>query len=189
MKTKYSAGIICASLLVMLAGIRTSVAAEEVRSVTWSPHMAGIGCHMNMGPTGARAWMRGYQFQVMTVDRGSPADGVIERGDLIIAAGGTEFGEKADPRMTLGKAIGAAEAKDGILKLEIIRDGRTKTVKVVLPVTGPFSATWPYDCAKSKLILFQACDYLAKAQMPDGEIVTDGSAGLFPRGHSAARFR
>lgn len=137
---------------------------------------------MNMGPTGARVWMRDYQFQVMTVDAGSPADGALQRGDLIIAADGAEFGEKADPRMTLGNAIGAAEADDGILKLKIIRDGKKKTVKVELPVTGAFSSTWPYNCMKSKRILYQACDYLAKAQMPDGEIMTDGSAGLFPGG-------
>lgn len=137
---------------------------------------------MNMGPTGVRVWVRDYQFQVMTVDAGSPADGVLLRGDIIVAADGIEFGEKADPRMTLGNAIGAAEADDGILTLKIIRDGKRKTVEIPLPVTGPFSRTWPYNCMKSRRILYEACDYLVKAQMPDGEIVTDGSAGLFPAG-------
>ena len=42
------------------------------------------------------------------------------------------------------------------------RDGKTEEVVVKLPVLGTYSATAPYDCPKSKRILEQGCEALAK---------------------------
>lgn len=154
----------------------------DVKAVSWSPHAASAGCHMNMGPTGARVWMRGFQFEIMAVDAGSPADGVLSRGDLVLGVAGTNFSATADSRMALGSAIGRAEATDGALHLTIQRDGHQRGVSVKLPVTGPFSATWPYGCAKSQRILDETCVYLREAQLPDGSIVTDGGMGTYLAG-------
>jgi hypothetical protein len=162
--------------------IPNSATKSPVTPVTWSPHGAHLGCQMNMGPTGVRVWLRGFQFEVMTVDAGSPADGVLQPGDRIMGVGKAVFGDDADSRMLLGNAIGDAEATNGKLKLTIRRAGRKRRVTVPLTVTGPFSETWPYDCAKSQRILHDACVYLREAQFPDGHVVTDGGMGTFLSG-------
>ncbi len=174
-----------------LAG--TAAARGDVKAVTWSPH-AKPSCQMNMGPTGARAWMRGHQFEVVRVDKASPADGILEVGDRVVGAGRTTFSDDRDSRMILGDAIGEAEAKGGDLRLDLLRHGKKRKVTVRLPVTGPFSNTWPYDCSKSQRILHEACMYLREAQFPKGQIVTDGGIGTYLGGllflaSGDARFR
>ena len=154
----------------------------EVKAVAWSPHGSGADCRMNMGPTGAQAWMRGYQFQVMAVDAGSPAEGVLRPGDLVVGADGATFSSAADSRMTLGNAIGKAEATDGGLRLAIQRDGLAQQVTVKLAVLGTFAPTWPYGCAKSQRVLHEACEYLLESQLPSGELVADGGMGTFLTG-------
>lgn len=154
-------------------------AVDDVLPVEWSPHGGWSGCHMNMGPTGARVWMRGYQFEVMTVDKGAPADGVLFPGDRVVGVEDVTFSSNADSRMTLGDAIGRAEATDGKLELAVRRDGRAQRVTLRLAAMGPFAANWPYGCMKSQRVLHGACEYLLEAQLPDGSIVTDGGMGTF----------
>jgi hypothetical protein len=70
----------------------------------------------NLGPTGARGWMHSNKMEtsearqvlITEVDEGSPADGVLQPGDVILGVAGRPFAY--DPRTELGKAIGAAEA-------------------------------------------------------------------------------
>jgi hypothetical protein len=100
------------------------------------------------------------QIAITKVDKGSPADGVLKVGDVILGIDGKAF--SSDPRVAIGRALTAAEAATGNLKLSVWRDGNTSEVAVQLPVLGSYSATAPYDCPKSKLILEQACDALAK---------------------------
>lgn len=171
-------GVVCLLLSVMV--VRTEAGA--VRLVEWSPHGAKVGCLMNMGPTGVRVWIRGFQFEVVTVDAGSPADGILMPGDRVIGVASTAFSAEADSRITLGNAIGLAEATDGALNLTVARDGSTLNLTVKLPVTGPFAASWPYGCAKSQRVLHEACESVLKAQFPSGEVVTDGGIGTFLSG-------
>ena len=49
--------------------------------------------------------MRGYQFQVMAIDYGSPAYRVLELSDFITGVDGQVFGPDVDPRIAFGKAI------------------------------------------------------------------------------------
>jgi hypothetical protein len=168
--------------LALVLPVVVAAAEVAVKPVAWSPHSDGFGCHMNMGPTGVRVWMRGYRFQVMAVDAGSPADGVLQSGDWIMGVAGTRFSGDVDSRMTLGNAIGRAEETDGRLALAIRRDGKDRHVVLQLAVTGPYAATWPYGCAKSQRVLHEACAYLLKAQFPDGAVVTDGGMGTFLSG-------
>ena len=53
-----------------------------------------------LGPTGARGWVYGWggqtsesrQILVTAVTKGSPADGVLKEGDVILGTGGRRFG-------------------------------------------------------------------------------------------------
>jgi len=123
----------------------------------------------NLGPTGLRGWMfcdklvttDARQIVITVVDQGSPADGVIAVGDVLLGVGGKPFTD--DPRTELGRAITAAEtqAGDGRLVLTRWRAGNVEEVTVPLPVLGSFSATAPYDCGKSHRILAQGLRTLA----------------------------
>jgi len=77
----------------------------------------------NLGPTGATGWIysvdlrKARQIEVLEVDKGSPADGILIQGDVILGAGGRAF--DGDPRKCLARAITEAETGQGrgILKL------------------------------------------------------------------------
>lgn len=122
----------------------------------------------NLGPTGARGWIysnrlettEARQIYITQVDKGSPSDGILRIGDVILGVSNREF--RFDPRTELGKAITAAEATNGDLKLTRWRDGETETVTVKLPVLGSYSATAPFDCPKSAKIFEQGCAALAE---------------------------
>jgi hypothetical protein len=102
------------------------------------------------------------QISITKVEKGSPADGILAVGDVILGVGGKPF--SYDPRTELGKALTAAESEAGGGKLALTRwrAGRTEEITVKLPVLGSYSATAPYDCPKSKRILEQGCKALAK---------------------------
>lgn len=138
----------------------------------------------NLGPTGLRGWiytkpatyfdsMQGRttaasrQILITHVGIGSPADGVMKVNDVILGVGGSLFTD--DARKTFGIAIGEAEkvANQGILKLTRWRDGKTEDVQIKLKVMGSYSATAPYDCSKSQLILADACRILEKEPLKD----------------------
>jgi hypothetical protein len=131
-----------------------------------------------LGPTGARGWMWGRgmettaarQILITKVDKGSPADGVLEVGDVILGVGGKPF--DSDPRRALGQAIAEAEkAKNkGRLRLIRWRKGTKEAVVVGLKVMGSYSHTAPLDCPKSKRILEQGCRSLAARKL-DNSIV------------------
>ncbi len=137
----------------------------------------------NLGPTGARGWMfsdklvttDARQIAITVVDKGSPADGVMAVGDVLLGAGGKAF--SFDPRTELGRAITAAETEAGGGKLALTRwrAGKSEEVVVKLPVMGTFSATAPFDCPKSKRILEQGIKALAaRVAAPEYARKTDG---------------
>jgi hypothetical protein len=130
---------------------------------------AGAKHDWNLGPTGLRGWMfcdkmvttDARQISITKVEKGSPADGLLAVGDVILGVGGKPF--SYDPRTELGKAITTAESQAGGGKLTLTRwrTGKSEEVAVKLPVLGTYSATAPYDCPKSKRILEQGCKALA----------------------------
>ncbi len=123
----------------------------------------------NLGPTGARGWIFSHrletsearQIRITKVEEGSPADGLIRVGDVILGVDGKEF--NGDPRVIFGKAITAAEteAERGELNLLRWRDGKTESVVLQIPVLGSYSATAPWDCSKSEQILERGLTALA----------------------------
>lgn len=124
----------------------------------------------NLGPTGARGWMwvmrlrsdLSRQILITKVETGSPAEGVLKVGDVILGIDGKLF--NSDARIAFGRAITQAEKEEnkGILNLTRWRDGVTETVQLNIGVMGSYSKLSPFDCPKSKKILDNACKYIVK---------------------------
>ncbi len=122
----------------------------------------------NLGATGARGWMHSdklctteaRQISVTKVEKGTPADGLLAPGDVLLGVGGKAFA--FDPRTELGRALTRAEAEGGKLLLTRWRAGRAEEVGLTLPVLGAYGVTAPYDCPKSRRVLEQGCAALAR---------------------------
>lgn len=126
----------------------------------------------NLGATGARGWMfsdkmvtsDARQIAVASVEKNSPADGVLSVGDVILGVAGNPF--SYDARTEIGRAITDAETDaetgGGNLKLIRWRDGKQDWVKLRIPPLGSYSSTAPYGCLKSERVLQQGCQTLAK---------------------------
>ncbi|MCX6879610.1 MAG: DUF6288 domain-containing protein [Verrucomicrobia bacterium] len=143
-----------------------------------------------LGPTGAIGWFHGSEIVVREVIPGSPADGLIKEGDVIVAADGHELGP--DPRVGMGYAVADAQARDGRLGLTIYRDGGFLPVVVPLPVLGATPAAWPLDGGnKSAVVHRQFCDHLAATQSTDGEFgerPASSASGLILLAHPDPRY-
>lgn len=125
----------------------------------------------NLGPTGLRGAMWVWsmvttdarQILVTKVDKGSPADGVVAVGDVILGAGGGKFA--SDARVALGNAITVAETKAAGGKLDLVlwRKGKEFTVTVPLWVMGSYAEQAPFDgCEKSRKIVERGAAHLAR---------------------------
>ena len=82
----------------------------------------------HLGPTGLIGYMpgglQGDQIEVTSVLAGSPAEGKLQWGDVILGVNGTRFSAGQNMGMLLGKQIIEAErpANNGVLKLIVWRD-------------------------------------------------------------------
>ncbi len=129
---------------------------------------AGASHDWNLGATGMRGWMfsdkmvtsDARQISITKVEPGSPADGKLNVGDVILGVAGNMFA--SDPRTEMGKALTAAESSNGKLALSCWRAGKNEVVTLNLPVLGAYSVTAPYNCPKSNKILLKGCDEIAK---------------------------
>lgn len=131
---------------------------------------AGKRHDWTLGATGARGWMfceklvtsDARQIAITEVAEGSPAEGVLAVGDVLLGVDGKPF--TYDPRIELGKALTEAESRAGRGRLALIRwrAGKSKKVTLKLTVLGSYSATAPYDCPKSERIYERGCEALAK---------------------------
>jgi hypothetical protein len=166
----------------------------------------------NLGPTGLRGWiytkpannldasqgrttLASRQILVTHVGTNSPASDVIKVNDVVLGVGGTPFSD--DARKSFGKAITEAEKSEnkGVLKLLRFRDGKTENVELKLRVMGSYSATAPYDCPKSKLILDEACRALEKESIDTGlwgavnglALLATGNPAVLPKVQAGAR--
>ena len=116
-----------------------------------------------IGPSGAIGSIVGREIIVREVAPGSPADGLLREGDVILSADGHELGD--DPRVGFGYAVGDVQERDGKLKMDVYRDGKFMQVVVSLPVLGPTPANWPLEGGeKSRVVHRQFCDYIARNQ-------------------------
>ncbi len=137
-----------------------------------------------LGPTGARGWIfaaagrtvDARQIYVTAVEKGSPAAGVLQVGDVILGVNDKPFSD--DARVQFANAIGAAEAESGGGQLKLLRwrAGQAGSITIKLPVLGAYSATAPYDCPKSKKIFEQGCRVIAKKGLGNVSIPNDLNA-------------
>jgi hypothetical protein len=145
------------------------------------PIPAGATHDWNLGATGLRGWMfsdkletsDARQVRITKVEKGSPADGKLEVGDVILGVGGKPF--SYDPRTEFGKALTAAEAADGKLSLTRWKNGNTDEVVLQLQVFGAYSKTAPFDCKKSAKVFQAGCDALAKRMQEDSKYANQGA--------------
>jgi len=166
----------CALSLALLLVVNGSVFAQKKHQATAIPDFTqgdvipeGAEHDWNLGPTGLRGWMvcdklvtaDARQIAITKVEKGSPADGTLLVGDVILGVGGKPF--SYDPRTEFGKAITAAESElgGGDLILTRWRAGTTNEVVLKLPVMGSYSDNAPFDCSKSKRLLELGCKALA----------------------------
>ncbi len=160
----------------------------------------------NLGATGLRGWIftkaadffesqqgrtttASRQILVTHVGAKSPADGLMQVNDVILGVGGRPFA--FDARQSIAKAIQDAETAEhgGTLQLTRWRAGQVAEVQLKLRVMGTYSATAPYNCPKSKLILEDACKVLEKEPLEDNwhgainalALMATGEAKYIPR--------
>jgi len=151
----------------------------------------------SMGPTGL--WGEVYsqnmangasrdarQFRVTQVEAGSPAEGKIQVGDVVIGAAGRNF--DSDARKLLAAAIEKAEETDGHLPLQIWREGRSFEQSLKLKVMGAYDPNNPFNCAYTDAVIDHMAAHVAKENnssfMPSmsalGMLAT-GKAELMPK--------
>ncbi len=172
-----------ATLLALFLGGRLPASPQKVIDAARNPDFtrggtipAGATHDWTLGATGARGWMYSEklvtsvarQVAITAVAKGSPADGVLAVGDVLLGVNGAPF--TFDPRTEIGRALTVAETEQGRgrLSLERWRAGKTSTVTVTLPVLGSYGATAPYACSKSKRILERGCASLARRMTEPG---------------------
>ena len=166
--------------LIVLGVIRAAPATEPAFEPPDLTRNAAVDRSLtyNLGATGLRGWIHtraatdfdGIQGRTTTSSRQilvthvgprSPADGVMQPGDVILGVDGGRF--TADARRSLALAIQVAEsdAGGGVLRLTRWRAGTVEEARISLEVLGTYATTAPYDCPKSRRILDKACDVLA----------------------------
>jgi hypothetical protein len=127
-----------------------------------------------LGPTGARGWYHtanghsraARQILVTDVAKGSAADGLLQKDDVIVGVNASTFTD--DARIEFAKAITRAEASDGKLEVRHWRSGRVLDSTIPLAVLGIYGPTAPFECEKSKRIFEEGCAALAdRMRSPD----------------------
>ncbi len=143
------------------------------------------GWYLNLGITGARAMITKEEptrLLVMHVFKDTPAVEKLKAGDKITGANGHEFVTPhkfgygvgkfgyEGPMMDLGNALEESQGqRAGKLVLDILRGDQKLKVELQLTTQyGSYAATYPFKCRKTDLILKETCDWLSKAQLPDG---------------------
>ena len=144
------------------------------------------GWFYNLGITGLRAQLLADEPKALLIKYifpGSPADGQVKIGDLIVGAGGRMFqgnhrngyGEEvfgADgPISELAQVLEESQSAErkGKLTLTLRRDKEISEVTLDVGTKyGTFAPTFPYNCQKSDLILAELLQYLVDHQQQNG---------------------
>lgn len=115
----------------------------------------------HLGPIGLFGATSPSDIKITKVEPGSPADGKLKKGDVIVAVGGAPF--KDNTRPLLADAIDQVESAQakGILTLTL-KDGAK--VDLQLKVLGTYSATAPYNCPKTDAIITRAAEAIARSK-------------------------
>ena len=137
-----------------------SLPAVSILAIAFSFQPANAVEHKErmLGPTGLYGVTSPKDIKIVKVEEGSPADGKIKVGDVLVAAGGIPF--KDQTRKQLAQAIDVAEATG---KLTLTLAGGS-AVDLQLPVLGTYSGTAPYNCAKTEKIINRAAEHIVQSR-------------------------
>ena len=183
---------VCATIFLVLQAVALAQSAPDLtvgttRYTVYTNSQYYVGNQLytyNLGPTGLRGWIyvlcnqanvmdnyttnAPFQILVTSVGTNTPAAGILFSNDVIL---GVKAGLPPvslftnDTRRTLGNAITDAEAGNGQLSLLVNRYevSTNVTVTIQLAITNmAYSATAPYNCPKSALILSNALKVINK---------------------------
>lgn len=113
-----------------------------------------------VGPTGIIGSISKNTIKVNGTQKGSPADGKLKNGDLIIGIGKAKFKNTV---RDMAEAIDAAETEKAGGKMTLMLKGN-KEVTITLPVLGAYSETAPFKCDKTDKIITMTADNLLKSK-------------------------
>ena len=148
----------------------------------------------NLGATGLRGWIyigggNGQDGtitvssrQILVTVASAPGNAVLAVDDVILGAMAGSSGIvplfASDARKAFGAAIGDAEnTAAGTLRVKRWRAGVTADVNIAMTIMGTYTATAPYNCPKSALILANARASLVSQLLANPNYLTNDWAG------------
>ncbi len=151
----------------------------------------------NLGSTGLRGWIfqdwsgtwvgkiTSPSRQILVTTASTPGSAVMAVDDVILGAVAASSGTVplfiSDARKAFGTALTNAEKNGaGTLRVKRWRAGATDDVNIPITTLGEYSATAPYNCPKSALILANARDQMV------GKLLADPNYLSPSLGHASA---
>lgn len=131
------------------------------------------------GPTGIHGTVHKTVIKVENIEKGSPADGKLKKGDQITGIADNPF--SSNPRYEMAVAIDIAETEEAGGNITLQLKGNTK-VDLTLPILGQYSQTAPYHCAKSDKIIAQLAESLIQSGKAGQGATRSGILGLMATG-------
>ena len=149
----------------------------------------------NLGATGLRGWiyidnnnagdyglLTAPSRQILVTVAEAPASAVLAVDDVILGAmagsTGTVPAFTSDCRKAFGVAIGEAEkAGGGTLRVKRWRAGTTTDENIPMAILGDYTATAPFSCPKSALILANARIKLVSQLKADSNFLSGNYGG------------
>ena len=122
--------------------------------------------------------MTGESRQILVTVASAPGNAVLAVDDVILGAMAASSGTvplfSSDARKAFGAAIGDAEKTGaGTLRVKRWRAGTTTDVNIPMTIMGDYTATAPYTCPKSSLILANARNKLVSQLLADPNFLTN----------------
>lgn len=124
-------------------------------AISGNPLQAAKSAEHLLGPTGMKGVDSKSEIKISKVEKGSPADGKVKPGDVIVGVNGKPFA--ANARREFAAAINASEGKSLAGRLLLDLKGG-KQAQLQLKVLGDFSDSAPADCPKSAALVTAAAD-------------------------------
>jgi uncharacterized repeat protein (TIGR02543 family) len=151
----------------------------------------------NLGATGLRGWiyvttgsethgsngtMTGESRQILVTVASTPASAVLAVDDVILGAMAASTGDvppfPSDARKTFATALTEAEKTGGgTLRVKRWRASTITDVNIPITILGNYTATAPYSCPKSSLILANARNKLVGQLIADANFLSNDWKG------------
>ena len=148
-----------------IAALKVDAASSPTYSKTYNLGATGLRGWIYIGANGGMIGELGLitdlSRQILVTVASAPGNAVLAVDDVILGAMGGRTGTvplfTSDARKAFGAALGEAEKTGvGSLRVKRWRAGVTTDVNIAMTVMGDYSATAPFSCPKSALILANA---------------------------------